>query len=268
MRLVPITFVLFVPIVFFVPLVLLGACAGSTGVGSTMAKVAAVNRPEPSPPTDVEGVAQNCKGCAAIVAVDGRVIHISGLDSWPSSAESRVVRAKGRLVREARLPRARQDADGAWSQGVAPSSAWTQGISANNSSEWWLDDATWSLVDVVESVPWTLRISDGSGNTTTLSWDAGASAASWRYVPVTPETSSSGTYSGGKPAEGTLSAERAQELWRLVHALESTTAAHVADRAMGTTMVMVEDSVGKRSFVVRSGAAVDLETLLAKLRAH
>lgn len=206
----------------------------------------------------IDGVARNSKASAVLLAEDGRVIHISGFSSWPTGVEGRVVRVEGRLVQAARVPRASQDADGAWSQGVAMDSM----------PEWWLDDATWSLVDAgPETGPWTVHVSDGSGNTTTATMDVGASAARWRYAPVTPETSSSGSYSGGEPAAGTLSVVQVRELWSLVHALEAATAYHVADRALGTTQVMVESSVGKRSFILSPGSAADLELLLERLRA-
>jgi len=237
--------------ILLVPL-LLAACAGSPP-----REAREVERLKPEQPQTVtlEGVARNSKASAVLLAGDGRVIHIAGRSSWPTGVEGRAVRVDGRLVQAARLPRARPAPDGALVQGVAPDSA----------PEWWLDNALWSLVDGgPETAPWTLRVSDGSGNTTTASMEVGAPSARWRYAPVTPETSSSGSYSGGEPAAGDLSDAQVRELWSLVHALEAATDYHVEARAMGTTQVTVESPVGTRSFVLAPGSAADLEALLEK----
>jgi hypothetical protein len=230
-------------------LLVLLACSGRTVGGAEVE----TNQPVASA---VEGVAHDGKAGALVVAADGRRVYVSGVDRWPPGIEGLVVRVEGPAVEEARSPRATQGADGAWSQGVAPDAP----------PEWWVD-GPWSVMGAEPaSAPWTLRVHDGSGNSTTVSMAAGSSTAAWAYTPVTPEQSSSGTYSGGAAAEGSFDAATLATLWGLVHGLERAKELHVAERAMGTTQVHVQTSAGDRAFVVRAGAAAELDALLVGAR--
>ncbi|MDP7111949.1 MAG: YciI family protein [Myxococcota bacterium] len=67
----------------------------------------------------VAGTAENAKGGAIIVADDGRVVYIEGLDSWPDDLHGQAVIATGRLVEMEYLPVAQVSKDGAISQGTA-----------------------------------------------------------------------------------------------------------------------------------------------------
>ncbi len=84
----------------------------------------------------------------------------------------------------------------------------------------------------VPASPWSLTYADGSGNVTRL-WQDGE-GAHFEYTPVTPEMSSSGTYSGGDPASGALEDVQAEEAWRRVRELQALTSAHVEARIMGS----------------------------------
>lgn len=204
------------------------------------------------------GLARDSKASAVLLTDDGRAFHIDGLDYWPAELEGRRVRVDGQRVEAARLPRASRDANGAWAQGVAP----------NSPPESWLDDARWTLVDSnVEAAPWTLRLSDGSGNETTVTLYGSAPTATWRYEPIAPAMSSSGVYSGGEPASGSLTWEEVEALWKMIRALEADTHAQVAERAKGTTRIGITGRSGEeRSFIVRADAATELGALLAGLR--
>jgi acetylornithine deacetylase/succinyl-diaminopimelate desuccinylase-like protein len=84
----------------------------------------------------------------------------------------------------------------------------------------------------VPDTPWTLRFDGGSHDLTRI--EHTGDEASWAYEPVTPEQSSSGTYSGGEPASGELPAEAIEALWAEVRAAIDDTGSHVDTRAMGT----------------------------------
>jgi hypothetical protein len=59
---------------------------------------------------------------------------------------------------------------------------------------------------------WILNFADGSGNRYTIASDAADANAHLVYEPITPEQSSSGTYSGGSPVDRQISAENTSEL--------------------------------------------------------
>lgn len=86
------------------------------------------------------------------------------------------------------------------------------------------------------SQPWQLDVSDGSGNHYGCRRDD-AGAMTFVYDPVTPERSSTGTYSGGDPRNGPLTEAQAAALWREVEAAVANTSAHVEARAKGTVAI-------------------------------
>lgn len=105
------------------------------------------------------------------------------------------------------------------------------------------------------AAPWsTIGVADGSANFHRFTRSA-AGRVRYVYVPVTPEQSSSGLYSGGAPREEDLAANdpRLVELWALVRTLEADTAQHTAERAKGTGAI----SWDQREFIVKRGAALD-----------
>ncbi len=95
---------------------------------------------------------------------------------------------------------------------------------------------------------WWLDYADGSANAYHVSGDG-----RFEYVPVTPERSSTGMYSGGDPRQLQLDAQTLAELRERVRALEANAALHVEDRGKGTGAFAVRDEAGERSFIIRRG---------------
>lgn len=81
----------------------------------------------------IQGTARDAKGGAVVVADDGRVLYVGGLDGWPDGISGTRVVVTGQVVRKHHLPVAGQGPDGGWSQGVA----------AGGSGELVIADAKW-----------------------------------------------------------------------------------------------------------------------------
>lgn len=117
------------------------------------------------------------------------------------------------------------------------------------------------------NVEWTVSFSDGSGNRYTVTGAGAGSEARLVYSPVTPEESSSGTYSGGVPADVQIPPEKTSELWRRVRALESDTANHAQGRSMGSGSFHIETSAGESRFLVSMGSELsDFTSFITSLR--
>lgn len=117
------------------------------------------------------------------------------------------------------------------------------------------------------TVPWTVTYSDGSGNGFRFWQDKAAQPARFKYSPVTPLTSSSGTYSGGKPGEGALEVAFTDQLWKLVERLEADTSRHAKSRIKGTGALAVITAAGEREFLVqRTPQLEQLDQLVEPLR--
>jgi hypothetical protein len=110
--------------------------------------------------------------------------------------------------------------------------------------------------------PWQLVVSDGSANRWTI--DAVGVDARYAFDPVQPHQSSTGTYSGGTPAQGTIGATAIATLWARVRALLLDTAVQVPDRAKGTVFVRLQLGEVGREATFRMGVADDV---IASLRA-
>ena len=115
------------------------------------------------------------------------------------------------------------------------------------------------MTDSARETPWILHYADGAANVYRFAQSAAGGPVSFEYVPVTPEQSSTGTYSGGEPRKAELAASdpRVAELWRRVEALEADTASHGPDRNKGTGAFSISTPAGKRAFIVEQGAALD-----------
>ena len=99
-----------------------------------------------------------------------------------------------------------------------------------------------------------MSYSDHSGNRYRFWQAAGDDVARFAYVPVTPERSSSGTYSGGDPREGTLDPAQAEALFAWIRDLEADSESHSTSRAMGTGWFRVrEGDCAERRFILRAG---------------
>ncbi len=106
------------------------------------------------------------------------------------------------------------------------------------------------------SETWTVIYRDHSGNGCRF-WRDGEEAR-FAYDPVTPETSSSGAYSGGRPANGLLEPAQVASLFEWVRALEADTENHAATRRKGTGSFVVNEGDGAaRRFIVRGGRRLE-----------
>lgn len=103
---------------------------------------------------------------------------------------------------------------------------------------------------------WTLDYSDGSANQYHFEQRSKDAAVSFRYVPVRPEESSTGMYSGGEPRQGRLTAGQAHELKRRLTDLESDAALRVEERGKGTGDFRVQTPEGTRGFLIRMGPEI------------
>ena len=97
--------------------------------------------------------------------------------------------------------------------------------------------------------PWSIRFADGSGNTTYVTQPMSDAEVTYEYSPVTPEMSSSGIYSGGKPSSGIVEQADVAELWRHVEALQNETDRHVDTRQKGTGYFEVSRDGSTTQFV-------------------
>jgi hypothetical protein len=97
----------------------------------------------------------------------------------------------------------------------------------------------------------TLTYRDGSANAYNVRSDS--DGALFEYVPVRPEHSSTGTYSGGAPRCGRIDPIQVAELWYRVEVLSAATHLHVTDRGKGTGVFYIVDENGSSSFIIRRG---------------
>ncbi len=105
-------------------------------------------------------------------------------------------------------------------------------------------------------------MADGSNNVTRVQRGPDEPDARWSYDPMTPERSSSGTYSGGDPAEGVLDDAAVTDLWVAVDAALSDESGHAEARAMGTVSLTVTRGGDTQTVVLdRQAGATLLETL-------
>lgn len=100
--------------------------------------------------------------------------------------------------------------------------------------------------------PWTLHVADGSANVYYCEHVAG-SAPRFEYRPVTPEHSSTGTYSGGDPRAGSLTPAQVEALWREVALAVADPATHMTDREKGSVAITAGGPT--RGAVIVTGAA-------------
>ncbi len=99
---------------------------------------------------------------------------------------------------------------------------------------------------------WTVSYWDQSGNGYRF-WQTPDGEARFVYDPVTPERSSSGTYSGGSPHQGVLAPDQIEALFGRLCELEADTSGHNSRREMGTGMFRVREGGAERRFIVRNG---------------
>jgi hypothetical protein len=116
----------------------------------------------------------------------------------------------------------------------------------------------------VTSPPWSIDYHDGSGNGFHAR-DAG-DGPSFEYVPVRPEHSSTGRYSGGDPKRGALAPATVDALWAQLHALEADVSLRTTERGKRTGAFSLRDASGSRDFIVQRGPALAaFDDLIARL---
>lgn len=98
--------------------------------------------------------------------------------------------------------------------------------------------------------PWSLGYRDGSGNGYRIWRSSDTDEPRFEYAPVRPESSSSGTYSGGDPVGGRVSGDPVEELWRRTLELEADVGSHVAARTKGSGVFRLATREGEREFMV------------------
>ncbi len=119
----------------------------------------------------------------------------------------------------------------------------------------------------VPDVPWRLTYRDGSGNA--YHFTASTGGVDVEYAPVTPEMSSTGTYSGGEHRRTQLVATDPQlaAVWQRARALEADRAAHTTERAKRTGAFELDTPAGARQFIVTHGPALDdFDELVTRFR--
>jgi hypothetical protein len=179
------------------------------------------------------GVAENAKAGAVVVGPDGTTTWVEGLQQWPPELAGQPVVVTGTPVLAHVAPEAAVDESGAVSQGVAPGTPPAPTLAR----------ATWRALNPVPAGRWHVVFYDGSGNLTEI--DGNGSEAWYRYAPVTPETSSSGTYSGGAPAAGDVSPERVLTLWVWIESVRHDPAVAAPRREKGTGALQITTSFGQ-----------------------
>lgn len=100
-------------------------------------------------------------------------------------------------------------------------------------------------------VPWSLGYSDGSANGYHFGQDSKGGPVTYEYLPVRPENSSTGTYSGGEPRQGRLDAKQAAELQKWLGKLESDKSLHQESRDKGTGSFTLKSGDDTRRFIVQ-----------------
>jgi len=118
---------------------------------------------------------------------------------------------------------------------------------------------------VIPAPPWSLVYADGAANV--YGFDASGDEVLFAYEPMTPERSSTGSYSGGEPRSLRLAATdpRVAELWQHVSAVEADTAQHAESRLKGDGAFTITTAGATRRFLVARAATRELEAMLVDL---
>lgn len=126
--------------------------------------------------------------------------------------------------------------------------------------------ATPALAGEKLQAPWSLSYSDGSANHYRFGQDNPKSQTHFEYLPVRPEESSTGTYSGGEPRQGDLSAKQTDELQKWLNKLESDKSLHTESRDKGTGAFTIKSGDQTRSFIIQMSPTLrEFDQFLKKL---
>jgi hypothetical protein len=121
----------------------------------------------------------------------------------------------------------------------------------------------------MRKAPFTVTYADGAANVYIFAQDSADGEMAFEYVPVTPEQSSTGRYSGGAPVTTRVPAgdPRIDELWSRIEELEADPALRAPARNKGTGAFYVKTPAGKREFIIEMGPAVtDFDVFVKQFR--
>jgi hypothetical protein len=108
------------------------------------------------------------------------------------------------------------------------------------------------LIAACMTQPPQLIYADGNANRYEIS------AHELKYIPVWPEESSTGMYSGGEPAQVTISKRQYDLLKNLFEAALAQTDQQTPDRIKTSTLVVVVNGSDKQEAILKPNAAAKL----------
>jgi hypothetical protein len=105
------------------------------------------------------------------------------------------------------------------------------------------------------------QYADGSANVYVLTTD------SLEYIPVKPEESSTGFYSGGDPKRIALTPEAFRNLRAMLETAKKKHEIHIPDRIKTSGMITTLSGAEKTNFILKPGCKeiTEIETALKKL---
>lgn len=120
-------------------------------------------------------------------------------------------------------------------------------------------------VAIASTDPWYTQnfvYADGSNNQYVFN------AKSFEYFPVTPEQSSTGTYSGGKYIKMTLQPIQFIELADAIRYAHADPACHGTDRAKMSSLISIQKDATISRFIIKPGHEKQqkIEDLLTKIK--
>lgn len=107
----------------------------------------------------------------------------------------------------------------------------------------------------------TYQYADGSANVYIITSD------SLEYIPVKPEESSTGMYSGGEPKKTALSIQEFRNVRSMLETAKKNHAIHIPDRIKTSAMITILSGDEKTNFILKPGCKeiTAIETQLKKL---
>lgn len=121
---------------------------------------------------------------------------------------------------------------------------------------------TFFLISCKETTMNKIIVSDGSGNTYTISKEL------IEYSPVRPENSSSGVYSGGEPFKKKISSSDYKKIEKAINTIYDTKAIRLSHRTMGSMQITRMNSNRPETIIIESQTkeAIVLQKILGILQ--
>lgn len=98
-----------------------------------------------------------------------------------------------------------------------------------------------------------LTYADGSANRYVIS------STQLNYIPVKPEESSTGMYSGGEPATVTINAQQYAALKTLFEKALAQTDQQITDRIKTSGLVAIQNGTERREAILKPGSPIFIE---------